>query len=193
MINYKNDNFIIYGQFELVSGGTSRALLPGRGIGQSELVSEYVFAAGQQMQTSTFVCPMAVARKIMFDSTLTRHQDSDFMMRAQANDIVLIFQNEKCASYFFNSVDMLSRINSGQVNEKFCLDWLKSKSEFFNSRAVAGYKIIVFSRILFLQGNKIRAFLMILKSLPKLGINNFIDLVRSKMKIAFGSRFFNVR
>jgi len=181
--NSEGDNFIIYGQFELVSDEVSGVLLPLRGIDQSELVSEYVFAAGQQMQTSTFVCSLAVAKKIKFDSSLSRHQDSDFMMRAQSEGISFVFQNKKCASYFFSRVDIISRIKSGRISEKFCIEWLKIKSNFFNSRAIAGYKIVVHARVLYLQDYKILSFLMIVRFLPELGIHNFIDLVRSKIKI----------
>jgi amylovoran biosynthesis glycosyltransferase AmsB len=183
-------NFIIYGKFELVRIGLPQVFLPLRGIDKSELVSEYIFAAGQQMQTSTFICSLDIARGIKFDPDLSRHQDSDFMMRAQAKGIAFIFQNKKCASYFFGRGEMINRIKSGRINKQFCIEWLKVKSFYFNSRAVAGYKIVVYSRILYLDDNKIMAFLMILKSLPRLGIGNFLDLLKSKIAIVFGSRHF---
>jgi len=186
--NAESDNFIIYGKFELVRLGSPKVLLPLRAIGNQELVSEYVFAAGQQMQTSTFICSLDIAKNIKFDPNLSRHQDSDFMMRAQAKGVYFIFQNKKCASYFFDRGDMLNRIKSGRINSQFCVDWLEVKSSYFNSRAVAGYRIVVYSRILYLQDNKIMAFLMIFKSLPKLGISNFWDLLKSKIAIFFGSR-----
>jgi glycosyltransferase involved in cell wall biosynthesis len=186
--NTENDNFIIYGKFELVRLGSPRVFLPLRGIGKLELVSEYIFAAGQQMQTSTFICSLDIAKNIKFDSNLSRHQDSDFMMRAQEKGVTFIFQKKKCASYFFDRVDMMNRIKSGRINSQFCIHWLKVKSSYFNSKAVAGYRIVVYSRILYLQDNKIMAFLMILKSLPRLGISNFWDLLKSKIAIFFGSR-----
>lgn len=188
-----HQKFIIYGRFEIVSQGKISNLYPHRPIRNSELVSEYVFAASQLMQTSTFICTSEVAEEIKFDINLTRHQDSDFMMRAQSNNIPIIYQNKKCASYFFSHNDFVDRIKSGRINEKFCIDWLQNKSDYFNYRAIAGYNINVFSRILFLQGYRMRALVIILKSLPKLGTHNFIDLVKTKLMIVFGSRFFNAR
>lgn len=182
----RTNNFIIYGQFELVRSVKSKILLPIRSINPTETVAEYVFAAGQQMQTSTFICSLDVARKIKFDALLTRHQDSDFMMRAQSKGISFIFQNKKCASYYFNRGELIKRMNTGRISEKFCHDWLINKEIYLNSRAVAGYKIIVFSRILYLQDQKIKALMMILLSLPRLGIRNLFDLILVKSRIFFG-------
>lgn len=184
-----DQKFIIYGKFDLVMSSIQSVSLPLRGIKLGELVTEYVFAAGQQMQTSTFLCPAKIAKKIKFDPNLSRHQDSDFMMRAQANGISLIFQNKKCASYFFSKDDMKSRLKSNRINIEFCNNWLSSKSKFFNSKAIAGYKVSVYARVLYLQGDKIKALAMICKAFYKIGFGNFYDLTNMKLRI-FSFNFF---
>ena len=178
-----DQKFVIYGKFDLVRSGIQSVSLPLRGIRLGEFVTEYVFAAGQQMQTSTFLCPAKIAKKIKFDPNLSRHQDSDFMMRAQANGISLIFQDKKCASYFFSKNDMKSRLKSNRINIEFCNNWLSSKSEFFNSKAIEGYKVSVYARVLYLQGEKIKALAMICKAFYKIGFGNFYDLTNTKLRI----------
>lgn len=182
------DQIFIYGRFELIRNHTTGALLPLRGIRKAELVSEYVFAACQQMQTSTFVCSSKLAKRIMFDEALNRHQDSDFAMRVQRAGAHLIFQSKKCASYIFKSDDLKRRIAMGRINSDFCSQWLKEKEQFFSKAAVAGYKISVFSRILYIEGHLSRSFLMLLESLGSVGLRNIIDLLLTKILILYKSR-----
>jgi glycosyltransferase involved in cell wall biosynthesis len=184
----KTEEFILYGRFELIQHHHKGAILPLRPIKKNELVSEYVFAAGQLMQTSTFVCSASAAKNVMFDEKLTRHQDSDFMMRAQSKNIDLIYQNEKCATYFIKPSDIVDRIRVGRININFCSTWLKDKQTYFNKISHAGYNLSVKSRILYLEKNKLKAYLLALSSIPKIGVNNSILLIRTKLYVFFTSR-----
>lgn len=182
------EKFVIYGQFELVRNHPTGALLPMRGIRKGELVSDYVFAASQQMQTSTFVCPLMVARKIMFDEVLTRHQDSDFMMRAQQSGVELIFQHRKCATYFFTAENFRQRVSSGRINSEFCTNWLDSKKAYFSSSSIAGYKLVVFSRILYMEGDILKSLETFVLSLGKVGFRNFAEFLTIKVYAFYKSR-----
>jgi glycosyltransferase involved in cell wall biosynthesis len=182
------DQILIYGRFELIRNHSTGALLPLRGIRKAELVSEYVFAACQQMQTSTFVCSSKLAKTIMFDEALNRHQDSDFAMRVQRAGAHIIFQSRKCSSYIFKSDDLRRRIETGRINSEFCGQWLKEKEQFFSKSAVAGYKISVFSRILYVEGYFVKSLLMLFKSLRKVGFRNILDLLLTKILILYKSR-----
>ncbi len=183
--NLTDTNFVIYGKFELIQKHSTGTLLPLRAIQGSELVTEYVFAAGQSMQTSTFICPLEVARDVLFDEKYSRHQDTDFMMRAQSKGVRLIYQNEKCSSYYMKSSDIISRIKEGRINRSFCNTWLKDKRPFFNAKSYAGYKLIVYSRILYLENYVLKGILVALLSAPRIGIKNFIDLIKTKIYILF--------
>ncbi len=180
--------FVIYGKFELIRSHPTGAILPLRSIRRGELVSEYVFAASQNMQTSTFVLPAEVARDVLFDITLSRHQDSDFMMRAQQMEVDIIFQDVKCATYFFRAGDLRGRVLAGRVNSDFCTKWLELKKEYLSSASIAGYKLTVFSRILYVEGQVLKSIQTLLFSLLTIGFRNLIDLVRTKMYIIYKSR-----
>jgi glycosyltransferase involved in cell wall biosynthesis len=184
----KDKRYIIYARFELIGRYSTGAILPIRGIRKKELVSEYVFSAGQQMQTSTFVCPVSVAKEILFDETLSRHQDSDFMMRIQENGIKIVFQNFKCASYHFTVDNLRSRIRTGRINSQYCFNWLQKKNKYFSKKAIAGYKLLVLSRILFMEGSFIRSFEMIVASFAKIGLKNLFDIVITKINIVIKTR-----
>jgi len=180
--------FIIYGRFELLREHARGVLLPLRGIRDHEPVADYVFAAGQHMQTSTFVCPTAVARHVMFDERLTRHQDSDFMMRAQAAGIGFCFQKEKCANYRFRAGDLQRRIHSGRINTAFCNDWLSSKRDLFSRRARNGYALTVTSRIAYIEHGALPSITIIGRSVLGLGMTNMLDLLRTKAMVVLKTR-----
>jgi len=179
-------NFVIYGQFELIQKGHNGALLPLRAISRNELVSEYVFAAGQPMQTSTFLCPLEVARNVLFDESYSRHQDTDFMMRAQSHGVKLVFQNDKCSNYYIKPSDIVARIKEGRINQLFCKTWLQEKFAFFNAKSYAGYRLIVYSRVLYLENCALKALTVAFMSAPRIGFKNFIDLVKTKAHIIKG-------
>jgi amylovoran biosynthesis glycosyltransferase AmsB len=181
--NIKDKDFVVYGRFELLQHHASGSILPLRGIRPNELVSEYVFAAGQSMQTSTFICPLKVARDVLFDESYSRHQDTDFMMRAQSKGISLIFQNQKCSNYYIKPSDIVSRIKEGRINRVFCKTWLHDKFMFFNDKSYAGYRLIVYSRVLYLENYVLKAFAVAFSSAPKIGFKNLIDLIHTKTHI----------
>jgi len=184
----KYNRFVIYGRFELIGRYSTGALLPIRGIRKNELVSEYVFSASQQMQTSTFVCPVDVAKEVLFDETLSRHQDSDFMMRAQEKGVDIIFENSKCAHYHFTVDNLKSRILAGRINSEYCYSWLERKNKYFSMSSKAGYKLLVLSRILFLQGFYVKSFQAIISASVGIGLRNFIDVLYTKINIVINTR-----
>ncbi len=179
---------LIYGQFELIRNHSTGAILPIRGIRKFELVSEYVFAASQYMQTSTFICSSDLAKNVMFDSKLSRHQDSDFAMRAQHVGALIYFQKRKCASYIFKSDELRLRIASGRINENFCINWLKEKEIYFSRSAIAGYNLTTFSRILFIEGRFYKSLKMIYISLKDIHMKNLADIVKTKFITLYKTR-----
>ncbi len=184
----RDKSFVIYGRFELIRNRPRGALLPIRGIRAHERVSDYVFAAGQHMQTSTFVCPVEVARAVMFDEALTRHQDSDFMMRAQEKGVLFLFQGVKCASYHFRAEDMRRRILEGRISTDFCVNWLKVKKPYFSAASTAGYVLSTFSRIVYIEGQVVKSMVMAATAVPKIGLRNLFDCVITKLLIILKTR-----
>jgi hypothetical protein len=109
-------------------------------------------------------------------------------MRVQRAGAHIIFQSRKCSSYIFKSDDLRRRIETGRINSEFCGQWLKEKEQFFSKSAVAGYKISVFSRILYVEGYFVKSLLMLFKSLRKVGFRNILDLLLTKILILYKSR-----
>jgi len=180
--------FVAYGRFELLRGHSSGAILPLRQLGPQERVADYVFAAGQHMQTSTFLCPTSVAKEILFDETLTRHQDSDFMMRAQALGVHIVFQACKCAFYNFRPGDMQQRVQSGRINLAFCENWLRSKHVFFSRRAINGYRLTTQARVAGIEIGRISFIRIACKATLGLGFSNLLDLLKTKAVILYKTR-----
>lgn len=184
----KKEHFIVYSQVSLIQNNETGAILPIRSIRANELVSEYVFAAGQPMQTSTFFCPLSTAKLVMFDESLSRHQDSDFMMRAQHQGIPIIYQDRVAAHYRINNVNVRSRVFSGRINSTFCLQFIENKKHFFNFKAISGYKLQIYARVLYIEGYLCRSYKVAFMALFRVGLINFFDLFRVKLLILLKSK-----
>lgn len=188
-----DDNFLIYGKFELVQQDNFLGpILPFRPIQANELVTEYVFSGGHPMQTSTFICPTNIAKFIMFDERYHRHQDTDFVMRAQKENIRFIFQEKKISNYYFNKLDLKNRIEDNRISSSFCETWLKEKDMFFNVRSRNGYQCTVYSRVLYLEKSKLQGFIVFLKNFFGIGVFNIFSIVKVKFLI-FVMRYFKIR
>ncbi|MCE7622164.1 glycosyltransferase family 2 protein [Vibrio sp. LQ2] len=162
-------NVIFFSPFILTdTSGLERDIRPKRPLSPGELVSEYVFFHGQHMQTSTFVVETSTAKKVLFDETLTRHQDSDFMMRAQKLGVEIKFINIATSKYIFSQNDLAKRVASGRISSLWCDDFLVSKSEYFSSKSSDGYLINVKLRVCFFEKkyfNMAKVFYLVAKSM----------------------------
>jgi glycosyltransferase involved in cell wall biosynthesis len=65
----------------LVKSFKGDVYLPIRGIIDGEHIAEYLFSNHGMMQTSTMLVNAKIAREVMFDEELIRHQDFDFVLR----------------------------------------------------------------------------------------------------------------
>jgi glycosyltransferase involved in cell wall biosynthesis len=74
-IGYTNLQTLIYGE--------AGPVVNSRGIAAGESVADYLFLAGETIQTSSLLVSRRAAREVRFDPRLRRHQDWDFVLRAE--------------------------------------------------------------------------------------------------------------
>lgn len=96
---YKNvqndDSAIIYCKADVESSSFNvRSPSPTRGLMPNERVDEYIFVHSQEIQTSSYFMSKKLFSKIRFSEGLRRHQDIDFVIRAQRKNIQFLFVNE---------------------------------------------------------------------------------------------------
>ncbi len=87
----ESKSVLIFGAYFAVSfvgveGST--IVRPRRRLLEFETPSAFLFLGGGNARTSTFVCEVDFAAKVKFDECLEKHQDWDFIVRAQINGVV---------------------------------------------------------------------------------------------------------
>jgi glycosyltransferase involved in cell wall biosynthesis len=187
--NIKEDRFVLFGNIELLRDHSTGAILPRRDMYNGEMVSDYVFSCGQMMSTITIVCPSGVARSILFDERLQRHQDSDFMMRAQAFGFAIIRHNFKCGDYLFSPTGLRQRVSSGRISPATCVSYLEAKKQYFTPSAIAGYRLSVLARVFFVGGDYFESFAVTILSVSKLPRRQLLQLLATKLYIIWKSTF----
>lgn len=80
-------DFLIYSPAILEYCSRGAYVNPTRPIEEDELVEDYLFIEGQDIQTSGWFMPLETFNKVKFTPGLRRHQDLDFCLRAQAQGI----------------------------------------------------------------------------------------------------------
>jgi hypothetical protein len=100
----------------------------------------------------------------MFNEDLSRHQDSEFMMRAQKSGIDIIFQDNFISNYMISPSEFKSRVRQGRISLTFCNNFIVNNKIFFNKKAEIGYLTNISLRICLLQGlNPFKIIFSILK------------------------------
>jgi glycosyltransferase involved in cell wall biosynthesis len=124
--------------------GTSRHTHNTRLYDPSTDLSEYLFVAGQMMQTSTLLLPTTFAREIRFDERLKRHQDWDFVLRANEMGADFLGTDQSLAEYIKAGSSSVSDGKSAEPS----VFWYELAKPWMTSRARAYfYLAIVFPRL----------------------------------------------
>lgn len=102
--------------------------------GQS--AKKYILDLDQVIQTSTWLMPTELARKIRFDDSLRRHQDIDFVLRADEKGIRFIYLMDTLVVY---SADPKTVRTSQRKNAKPSLDWMVVASAYLDDREISKF------------------------------------------------------
>ncbi|MDA9792199.1 glycosyltransferase family 2 protein [Schleiferiaceae bacterium] len=156
---------------------------PKRKIREDELVSEYVFFHDMSMQTSTFLMSSVVARSVLFDETLSRHQDSSFMMRAQDMGYSISFREDIINNYVISNIDFRNRVLTGRISTQFCNEFLKNYQKYFSLNAELGYLFNVYLRVALIERSGLIAVTKRLLSYGQIG--DLLLLIYLKLRKRF--------
>jgi glycosyltransferase involved in cell wall biosynthesis len=113
----------------------------------NEPVSEFLFAPRGWLarrggiQTPTILAPRALFERILFDETLTRHEDWDWLLRAvQISGTELIYVPEILVEVDKSSD--LQRLSSSR-DWRYSFDWIRSRRDLVTRRAYSGFLLTV--------------------------------------------------
>lgn len=87
----KSSNTLFYSKVMIDRGVSAFIERPSYGINEGEDPLEYIFVKWGLITTSTIVLPSEIARNVLFDSELKRHQDYDFVLRCNLENVFFHF------------------------------------------------------------------------------------------------------
>ena len=112
-------------------------ILPKRPKKNLESVSDYLFQNSGLMQTSTLFLPAQLAKKIQFNPNLIRHQDYDFVLRAEALGAKFEYLEDTLCSWV--CLEGEENISNKGCELSFSINWLKTYSKYMSKTGYHGY------------------------------------------------------
>jgi len=97
-------HYVLYCRSEVFRRGFSE-VLPTRAIRDGESLATYLFVNGGYMPTPSLFLPSELARRNLFNHSLRRHQDYDFLMRIQRLGARFYLLPEVLVQVYANHVD----------------------------------------------------------------------------------------
>jgi glycosyltransferase involved in cell wall biosynthesis len=100
----------------------------------NETISEYLFVYNNFMPTPSLFLSTSLAKKCLFDESLPRHQDYDFLFKIEKQKAKIIFVNEKLTNVIWTNVDKV--INKGWSSD-FSEAFFDSYRQYMGERSYA--------------------------------------------------------
>lgn len=97
---------------------------------------QYLLELHQVIQTSTLLMPTAVARSVRFDGALRRHQDLDFVLRAESAGVRFCYLDQCLVRY---SADPAAVRVSRRENVAPSLAWLARATPYLSPREIGQF------------------------------------------------------
>ncbi len=143
-------NILIYCQAE-VRTGTRQYISPQDSIGKGERMTDYLFVRKGLVQTSTIIVSRRLALSCLFDETLQRHQDYDFLFKLEFLEPDIFFIAKPMVKINWQNNNFKVRGQKGHTpkrSKQFALDRRASFSDL-------SYKLfILYNTVYYLIGCK---------------------------------------
>ncbi|REL30215.1 glycosyltransferase family 2 protein [Thalassotalea euphylliae] len=110
--------------------------LPERGMRGGERLSSYLFSHNGIVQTSGLILPLAFAKQIMFNPKLRRHQDYDFLLRAESLGGQFVFSEKALVDYIWIGTETIAKKS---ISVQRSLDWLQEYKVYFETKDINGF------------------------------------------------------
>jgi len=121
----KNENSDISYCQAKVSNKSGISVMPSKGIVKSQTISDYLFVQGAVMFTPTLVIKSSLAEKVLFNEELQRHQDYDFLLRCEANQVKVTFVNKPNVIVHWENNNPNTKGGTWDFSLQFALDYNK--------------------------------------------------------------------
>jgi glycosyltransferase involved in cell wall biosynthesis len=143
-------------------------------------VADYIYRHGAMLQTSTLLLPRALAQRVPFDEALACNQDTDLMLRLEAEGAEICMLADPLVYYDNNPRP--TRV-SFRTNLDASLAWFARRGGQWSSRARKGYFFFDASARAARGGQKMRALRYMLAGLhrdiaPRAAVRRLVEILR---------------
>ena len=129
---------LLYSPVKIVKDGSIQEIKPVRGKHTSERVGDYLFLAAGQIQTSTIVCSSRFAKTVKFDQRFIRHQDYDFVLRAERFGVEFVYVDMPLVRYNTTEGYHSPRTEPAEYSAW----WVWSMKDYLSRDAYVGFEMI---------------------------------------------------
>jgi glycosyltransferase involved in cell wall biosynthesis len=178
-----NLNSCIYTQVKVDRGEGLFFLKPHRGLLPGEHIADYMMADRGFVQTSTLIIPVALAKNIQYDETISFGQDTDFAIKIFSEGYDLIMLEEPGA--IWNDEWSPNRLSSVSHPEQR-LQWLERIRPLITERAYWADKGWPVAKGFSYNGNKVKGLFLFSGALirgcyrPKIALVAFLQVLLTK-------------
>lgn len=106
-------------------------VLPTKVKGVDEHCGEALFCNSKLIQTSTFFMSADVARTVKFNSNLRRHQDYDFLLRAEHLGINIIQSEDVLSFWSTKRTTEKKQFLKKNINSGFFIEWFEEYKKIY--------------------------------------------------------------
>jgi len=143
-------------------------------------VADYIYRFGAMLQTSTFLIPRALAARVPFDEALACNQDTDLMLRLEAEGAAIVMLPE--ALVFYDNGRRPTRV-SFRPNLDASLAWFARWRGGWSAQARKGYYFYDASRRASRGGRKLRALRYMAAGMhrgiaPRAAVRQLVEILR---------------
>lgn len=103
-----------------------------------EPVSEALFTTNKLIQTSTFFMSSDIAKSVKFNPDLPRHQDYDFLLRAEELGFEIV-QDDKPTSFWRVEDASSNRFLKKKATPEFFIKWFSEYKKYMTPKAQMSY------------------------------------------------------
>lgn len=104
----------------------------------NESVSDALFINNRLIQTSTFFMSSDIAKDLMFNPSLPRHQDYDFLLRGEYKGYKVV-QMDEALSFWRVTDDYSGRFLKKKASPEFFIEWYKEYKKYMSTKAAIAY------------------------------------------------------
>lgn len=132
-----------------------------RDLKENEDIMDYILVGDNEVQTSTYLLPSKLAKKIKFDPNVRKHQDWDFCIRLKKENTSFFYLPKNLTIWHVDSrADRLSKKN----DYHYSIEWFNKSKPYLSIKAQNAFLAKIIANHYVEQKNKFQALKIYIKA-----------------------------